>query len=156
MYRNFFHVSRKFGIFKEKKNLKPITFKRRLTVRSYLHLVRPVQQEIQRACKSCRENVVQSKTPAQSKSLLCEDITARHYGALKIRCNFRRSQMANSKEKISPDSKRAWLMLAIIAFSVFSNSGLQLSFGTILGALVNEFGESKSKTGNLTCLFVTH
>ena len=51
-------------------------------------------------------------------------------------------------EKIVPDSKRAWITLATLLLSLVASGGLNLSFGTILGALIREFGESKSKTGN--------
>jgi hypothetical protein len=52
-------------------------------------------------------------------------------------------------EKIVPDSKRAWLTLATFLLSLFATGGLRLSFGTILGTLIREFGESKSKTGKV-------
>ena len=45
------------------------------------------------------------------------------------------------------DSKRSWFILAVVSLSLFGVGGLQLSFGTILAALVHEFNESKSKTG---------
>ena len=50
-------------------------------------------------------------------------------------------------KKIETDSKRAWVVLATLVLSLFASGGLQMSFGTILGAFVEEFGESKSKTG---------
>ena len=53
-----------------------------------------------------------------------------------------------SEKKVVPDSKRAWIILVTLAFSICASGGLKMSFGTILGALVREFGESKSKTGN--------
>jgi hypothetical protein len=56
--------------------------------------------------------------------------------------------MGNEK-KVLPDSKRAWMTLATLIFSLFASGGLQMSFGTILGALVREFGESKSTTGKV-------
>ncbi|XP_028408308.1 monocarboxylate transporter 4-like [Dendronephthya gigantea] len=61
-----------------------------------------------------------------------------------------------SKKKIVPDSRRAWMTLCAVIFSLFASGGLQMSFGTILGALVREFGESKSKTawvGTLATFF---
>ena len=45
------------------------------------------------------------------------------------------------------DSQRSWCVLSIVFFSLFGAGGLQMSFGTILGALVDEFGESTSKIG---------
>ena len=60
--------------------------------------------------------------------------------------------MENGK-RIEKDSKRAWVVLGTLVLSLFASGGLQMSFGTILGALVQEFGESKSKTGTLiVCL----
>lgn len=51
------------------------------------------------------------------------------------------------------DSKRSWFTLAFAFLSLFGVGGLQLSFGTILAALVEEFGESKSKTGKTILVF---
>ena len=45
------------------------------------------------------------------------------------------------------DSKRSWRILGVVFLSLFGAGGLQMSFGTILGALVDEFGESTSKIG---------
>jgi ABC-type uncharacterized transport system permease subunit len=45
------------------------------------------------------------------------------------------------------DSKRSWCILSVVFLSLFGAGGLQMSFGSILGALVDEFGESTSKIG---------
>ena len=50
-------------------------------------------------------------------------------------------------ENSTVDSKRSWCLLSVVFFSLFGAGGLQMSFGTILGALVDEFGESTSKIG---------
>ena len=51
------------------------------------------------------------------------------------------------------DSKRSWCILSVVFFSLFGAGGLQMSFGTILGALVDEFGESTSKIGLCRAFF---
>ncbi len=59
------------------------------------------------------------------------------------------SRKMGSEKKVAPDSKRAWIILVSLIFSLFASGGLQMSFGTIFAALIREFGESKSKTGNV-------
>ncbi|XP_028408309.1 monocarboxylate transporter 10-like [Dendronephthya gigantea] len=62
----------------------------------------------------------------------------------------------NFVENKTVDSRRSWCILSIVFFSLFGAGGLQMSFGTILGALVDEFGESTSKIvwiGSLVTLF---
>ena len=51
------------------------------------------------------------------------------------------------KDKPLVDSRRSWFLLAVAFLSLFGVGGLQMSFGTILTALVREYGEAKSKTG---------
>lgn len=45
------------------------------------------------------------------------------------------------------DSKRSWCILTVVFLSLFGAGGLQMSFGTILSALVDEFGEPTTKIG---------
>ena len=56
--------------------------------------------------------------------------------------------MSNGSSQLV-DSKRSWFILVVVSLSLLGVGGLQMSFGTILAVLVQEFNESKSKTGKL-------
>ena len=46
------------------------------------------------------------------------------------------------------------MILLTLTFTLSASSGLHMSFGTILGALLREFDESKSKAGNHYIVYI--
>lgn len=89
------------------------------------------------------KNVWENSTPAFGDNIILPYYSQKNFSFYRAPC----IASMGSEKKIVPDSRRAWMTLCTVIFSLFASGGLQMSFGTILGALVQEFGESKSKTG---------